>query len=257
MVPMTRPLSLRITSANRAPLAGLFSASTGGALYDVSDLSSLFQDAACTVPVTAAGQPVGCMVDLSGKGNHAIQSTAGYRPLYQTDGISHWLAFDGVDDRLTTSIAPSSSAYLTAAVGVQKTSTARATVLDGGGAPRVSIEVPSFSGEDFQGFLWTDLSNNVSVRTQAPLVDTATLIVQCDMSLGHIQMNVNDDPPKAATASSASGLPFPSGYTIGARSSGALFFGGRLYAMVLLDRVLSGSEYSSLKAFLAPRTPVS
>jgi len=36
----------------------------GGALYNPSNLASLFQDSAGTIPVTAAGQPVGLMLDV-------------------------------------------------------------------------------------------------------------------------------------------------------------------------------------------------
>src|SRR5690554_607714 len=51
----------------------------------------LFQDAAGTTPVTAPGDPVGLMLDLSGNGNHATQEVAGARPVYRTDGTRHWL----------------------------------------------------------------------------------------------------------------------------------------------------------------------
>lgn len=61
----------------------------------------LFQDAAGTVPVTADGDPVGMMLDLSGNGNHATQSASARRPIYRTDGALHWLATDGADDFLT------------------------------------------------------------------------------------------------------------------------------------------------------------
>lgn len=43
----------------------LFAAGTQGAFYDPSDLNTLFQDAAGTTPVTAAGQQVGLMLDKS------------------------------------------------------------------------------------------------------------------------------------------------------------------------------------------------
>jgi len=78
----------------------LFATGEQGVWYDPSDLSSMYQDAAMTIPVTASGDPVGAMMDLSGNGNHAIQSVSAYRPIYQTDGILHWLQFDGVDDAL-------------------------------------------------------------------------------------------------------------------------------------------------------------
>jgi hypothetical protein len=60
----------------------LFSASEPGAWDDPSDLSTLFQDAAGTTPVTAVEQPVGRILDKSGRGNHATQSTTTKRPVY-------------------------------------------------------------------------------------------------------------------------------------------------------------------------------
>lgn len=59
----------------------LFSASEQGAWYDPSDMSTLFQDSAGTTPVTAVEQPVGRMLDKSGRGNHATQSTTTKRPV--------------------------------------------------------------------------------------------------------------------------------------------------------------------------------
>ena len=76
----------------------LFAAGEQGAWYDPSDLTTLFQDSAGTIPVTTAGQPVGRMLDKSGRGNHATQATSAARPTYQTSGGLHWLVFDGVDD---------------------------------------------------------------------------------------------------------------------------------------------------------------
>ena len=78
----------------------LFTGGKQGAIYDPSDLTTLFQDAAGTVPVTKDGDPVGLMKDKSGNGNHATQAVSASRPTYRTDGIFHWLSFDGVDDYL-------------------------------------------------------------------------------------------------------------------------------------------------------------
>ena len=59
----------------------LLSASELGLWYDPSDMSTLFQDSAGTVPVTAAEQPVGRILDKSGRGNHASQDTSTKRPV--------------------------------------------------------------------------------------------------------------------------------------------------------------------------------
>ena len=85
-------------------IAALFGASEQGAMYDPSDLSTLFQDSAGTTPVTADSQPVGRMLDVSGNGNYARQFNEARRPLYRTNGALHWLELDGVDDFMLFSL---------------------------------------------------------------------------------------------------------------------------------------------------------
>lgn len=80
----------------------LFASNEPGVWYDPSDLSTLFQDVAGTIPVTGVEQPVGLMLDKSGRGNHASQPTTTARPilrarynlLTQTEDLGHadWAA---------------------------------------------------------------------------------------------------------------------------------------------------------------------
>ena len=91
--------SVRLNWMRWTPLQ-LFLAGVLGVWFDPSDLSTLFQDAAGTIPVTSDGDPVGLMLDKSGNGYHASQSVSGSRPVYRTDGVLHWLKFDLVDDEL-------------------------------------------------------------------------------------------------------------------------------------------------------------
>lgn len=55
------------------------------AWYQISDLSTLFQDSTGFVPVTAAGQPVGLILDKSGNGKHFAQPNNSLRPLLKQD----------------------------------------------------------------------------------------------------------------------------------------------------------------------------
>jgi hypothetical protein len=52
--------------------SSLFGPTDQGYWYDNQDLSTMFQDVAGTIPVTAVEQPVGRQLDKSGKGNHRI-----------------------------------------------------------------------------------------------------------------------------------------------------------------------------------------
>ncbi len=84
-------------------VAGMFGAGEQGVWYDPSDKSTMYQDAAGTIPVTAVGQPVGKILDKSGRGNHATQGTTTRRPTLQQDASGkYYLSFDGVDDYLST-----------------------------------------------------------------------------------------------------------------------------------------------------------
>lgn len=87
----------------------LFSNGEQGVWFDPSDLSSMYQDAAGTIPA-AIGQPVGLILDKSGNGNHASQATTTARPtLMQDVGGRPYLSFDGVDDYMQ---APAESSPL-------------------------------------------------------------------------------------------------------------------------------------------------
>lgn len=72
----------------------LFEDNEYGAWYDPSDLSTLFQDAAGTIPVTGNGNPVGLMLDKSGNNLHVKQTSSASRPIYKTDSVLQWLDFD-------------------------------------------------------------------------------------------------------------------------------------------------------------------
>lgn len=65
----------------------LFANGEQGFWYDPNDLSTMFQDAAGTIPVTAAEQPVGLMKDKSGRNNHASQTVSASRPILQQTPI--------------------------------------------------------------------------------------------------------------------------------------------------------------------------
>lgn len=90
-------------SLGMADLPPIWASGEQGFLIDPANMGALYQDDAAAVPVTAAGQSVGCALDGSGRGNHAAQITTSKRPTFQIDGSGRpALLFDGVDDRLSS-----------------------------------------------------------------------------------------------------------------------------------------------------------
>ena len=87
----------------KSSIASLFSSSEKGFAYDFSDISTMFQDTSGTTPLTAVDQLVARVNDLSGNGNHLIQSTSGSRPILKQDAKGYYLQFDGTNDFMQTS----------------------------------------------------------------------------------------------------------------------------------------------------------
>jgi len=82
----------------------LFAGGEPGVWYDPSDLTTLFQDTAGTIPVTTAGQTAGLMLDKSGNDLHATQATAAARPSYIVDADGIFIQHDLIDDALTVTL---------------------------------------------------------------------------------------------------------------------------------------------------------
>lgn len=91
-----------ITKNTSDPLMALFTGGIKGVYYDPSDLSTLFQDAAGTIPVTEVGQTVGKMLDKSGNNYHLVMDTVSRQPKLSklANGVNYALQWDGVDDHM-------------------------------------------------------------------------------------------------------------------------------------------------------------
>lgn len=123
--------------------ASMFTSGLQGAWYDPSDMSTLFQDSGGTSPVTAMEQPVGLMLDKSGRGNHAIQPTAINRPVLSArvnlltkteDFTQSWLADPGGSPASNAAIAPNGT--MTASIVTVTTANAlRQTI------PKLSVDI--------------------------------------------------------------------------------------------------------------------
>lgn len=78
---------LGYASNSQTPITKLFANGVQGFFYDPSDLSTMFQDVAGTIPVTAAGQPIRLIRDKSGRNNHAYSTTSSKSPIFEQKPI--------------------------------------------------------------------------------------------------------------------------------------------------------------------------
>jgi len=102
--------------------ASLFESSELGVYYDPSVLSSIWQDSDRTV-AGAVDSPVGAMDDLSGNGNHALQTVDVSRPILRLSGGKYHLECDGVDDGLLFGTLAAMGTGAEMCFGIQSTKT--------------------------------------------------------------------------------------------------------------------------------------
>lgn len=241
--------------------ASLFSGGQQGAWYDPSDVNTLFQDSAGTTPVTAVGQPVGLILDKSGRGNHASQSTPGSRPLYQVDGTGRpYLSFDGSDDWFITPIVTPGIDKVQMFSGLRKLSDTPAGIF-----VELSAASPSNAGSFvFQApssgasYYWTSrgsVNPAVSGIGSIPAPVTNVFTGLASISNPFITARVNGVQRLTSSASQGTGnyLNYP--IYIGRRGGATNAFNGHLYGLVLrFGENLSTSTISTMESWMNIRT---
>ncbi|RKG50796.1 hypothetical protein D7V68_02505 [Acinetobacter cumulans] len=80
------------------PVLSLFKNSGKGFWFDFNDMSSMYQDSAGTIPVSAFSQLIGKVLDKSGNGNHAVQTYSVNSPVLNPNGAY----FNGANNSLRT-----------------------------------------------------------------------------------------------------------------------------------------------------------
>ena len=247
--------------------ASLFAGGTEGAWYDPSDLSTLFQDSAGTTPVTASGQPVGKMLDKSGRANHAVQATAARRPTYTEGSGLSWLAFDGVDDAMATAAIDFT--------GTDKMSVFAAIYKPSDSGQKIICELTSkstnagafslFTGDtntsrrfawstaDPQAFIGTANFAGAVTAVQSVLFDRAGAT-----TLTQIFPRVNGAIPTLTEVVNAN----PEGsfandvLHTGSRNGAKDFFHGNMYGLIVRGAASTAAEVASTEVYLATKSGV-
>lgn len=253
------------TYTNESVIINLFNGGKQGIWLDPSDLSTMFQDTAGSQPVTADGDPVGLMLDKSGNGNHATQTVSAARPIYRTDGILHWLQFDGVDDYLrVTSLNMSDYPDLNVFTAARRTSNAPQVITELG--VNTNTTTGSFyliAGVDVTITGWTTLSRGSAVinakqlagiNTTAPETSVVSVYHNIPNNLSTIRRN----QVAGTDATEYKGLGNFDNHDlyIGSRRGASLFFNSNLYALVISGGKAESSDVISIEQHLAAKSGV-
>lgn len=130
---------------NFNPLTYFLYSGIDGAWFDPEDMSTMFQDAAGTTPVTALEQPVGKWLDKSGNGNHATQPITASRPTLSAR-YNQLLNSATLLTQSVTTVAAQYTLSFTGAGSVTLSGTATGTLAGTGANNRVSLSFTPTAG---------------------------------------------------------------------------------------------------------------
>lgn len=268
---ITRPISKSISRSIALPINDpngtgfdpifLFSAGEKGAWYDPSDLSTLFQDAAGTIPVTAAGQPVGRIMDKSGRGNHATQATATSRPLLQTSGGKWYLDFDGVDDGLITGAFDlSTTNKLSVFAGARKQSDAtvqmicEASINANANNNSFYLVTPSVNGA--ANYSAASKGTVLSIVTATPFAAPHTAVISVVSNIAAPSLTMRVNKIASATSSSTQGTGNYGNHPIyiGRRGGSSLPFNGRIFGLIIRGADSTAQQISDTESYMNSKT---
>jgi hypothetical protein len=241
--------------------AALFAAGEQGLWYDYSDLSTVFQDAAGTIP-GAVGSVVGLVRDKSGRGNHASQATTSKKPILRQSGSLFYLQFDGVDDALVTgNMDLSASDKLSLFVALDKLSNAAlgifAELQTVGSNGTFRFSAPENTSGPYKLYSkGTALQAATSPNYTAP--DVAVVTGTMNISAPQIVLRRNGSQVAVDVANQGTGN-FGSAYPlyIGGRTASSFPFNGYNYGLVLRGGPSTAAEIARTEQYLAAKTGIS
>ena len=237
----------------------LFSAGEKGVWFDPTDIKTLFQDSAGTIPVTAYGQKVGRILDKSGNGNHAIQATTALQPTYQVDNEGNPnLTFSGSYTQLATSaIDFTATAQMMVGIGLNVVSSASAAA-----ALELGTDVNSVNGTFLIGAPSAVADHSLYLRGTSTIraavnnisdgddiivglfdISQATKELELIPRLNRVQISGSDITWTGTTAGTGNFGNLP--LYMGARSGGTLPFQGKIYQVIVRGALTNASDIVS------------
>ena len=239
----------------------LFSNGEQGFFYDPNDLSTMYQDAAGTVPVTDAGQPVGLIRDKSGRNNHAYQTKSAARPILRQNAETgaNYLEFDGSDDFLRTSnIDFTATDKVSLFTGVRRLIDAGVSTIAEFGANSVlntkSLYLVALSNGALQ-FSSRGSGNGATTSSQRFPAPASVIISSAGDISGKVsKIRANSGGYAVNVGDQGTGNYGNYPLYIGRRGGTSLPFNGHIYSLIGVARLTTDSETAALEKSIAKNT---
>jgi hypothetical protein len=239
----------------------LFAGGANGFWLDPGGLAGVYQDAAGTIAVTGAGQPVGLLRDQSGLGRDFAQGTSAARPTLQQDAAGrHHLQFDGIDDWLMTPAFAWGSDAVTVIAAFVRNQNVNMEDLVG-----QSVNPPGYSGTWVLTGTYDPSSNTVGFATRgsgstAPGRAATTLpgvrhVISGQGRIGSDLSIIRRNGVQVGSSAIDQGGGDFGTYPmyLGARGGTMRYFAGALYGLIAINRVLSAEDLALAEGWVAAR----
>ena len=248
----------------------LFASGEQGGLWDFSSLANLYQDSAGTTPCTAVGDPIGKVLDTSGRGNHLTQATSTKRPTvgYDSGTGKYYAIFDGVDDCLVSpSIDFTASDKMTTCAGVKKNSDATSMIFEFsagvagnpgsfymvGGADAYPLTTYSTMSHGSASASSLQSAYTTSPVGDAP--DNAVVTASHDISGDLTSLWRNGVIGTVGTGDKGSGNFGDYVLYVGQRAGSSLPFSGNISALIIRGASTDAGTIAEMEKWIAARTP--
>lgn len=249
----------------------LFQDGTQGLWLDPSDLSTMFQDSGDTtgtVPVTAVEQPVGLILDKSGRGNHAYAPSDAARPTLKQDANGmYYLLFSGAQSMQTASINFTSTDKMFMSVGVRKLSDNATSILvefsTTYGIPGTFAAWAPEGATEARAFAFGLNGSQTTYIQVTSALSPTTKVLSCSYNIAgaaratEILPRINGAVPVLTGQGNAdAGTGNYGNYPlyIGARAGSSLWFNGHLYQLVIAGKQASPTEITDTEQYVNSKT---
>lgn len=235
----------------------LFASGEEGIWYDPSDLSTLWQDSARTIPVTSDGDPIGAMDDKSGNGNHALQATAGKLPIYKTSGGLHWFEFDAANDFLATgNIDFTATDKMSFFAGLHKANDVLSVPIEFSASS--STNLGSFGVITDTSYKWRSSGTTIVTADATGFGAPTTNILSCFSDIAADEVIVRVDGTQEASDLTGLGTGNFGNYPLylGQREGVTFPYTGKYYGIIIRGAQSSANEIVQTEAYLAGKSGV-